>query len=169
MSSYDNFFQNSKLWMISLKTLHQPCSYDAYLCFYTLMHMPSKVLRKQCRVWLSYTNLASLHKMLISSEAMRHPIRILDTFLEHQKAILSIFESRRNIRVNLGNTWSISVDSSVDQNLWKDGYYAHIWARVVLKYEFLWPIFFRNSKIWIISFQTHYQPCSYGGIFRVDL
>ena len=123
--------------------------------------MPSKVLKKLCRVWFLYTNLASFHKMLISSEAMRHPIRMLDMVLEHLKVILLVFESRRNIRVSLGNTWSTSVDPIVDQKVWKYEYYAHIWARVVLKYEFLWPIFFRNSKIWIISFQTHYQPCFY--------
>ena len=101
------------------------------------------------------------HKMLISSEAMRHPIKMLDTVLERLKVILLVFESCRNIRASLGNTWSISVDSSVDHNVWKYEYYAHIWACVVLKYEFLWPIFFRNWKIWIVNFQTHYQPCSY--------
>ena len=41
-------------------------------------------------------------------------IRMLDTVLEHQNAILLIFESRRNIRVSLGNTWSTSVDLIVD-------------------------------------------------------
>ena len=114
-----------------------------------------------CHVWFVYTNLASSHQILISSEAMRHPVRMFDTVLEHQKVILSVFESHRNIPVSLGNTWSTSVDPSVDQNMWKYEYYAYIWVRVVLKYEFLWQIFFRNSKIWIISFQTHYQPCCY--------
>ena len=117
--------------------------------------------QKTCRARFLCTNLASFHKMLISSEAMRHPIKMLDTVLEHLKVILLVFESCRNIRASLGNTWSISVDSSVDHNVWKYEYYAHIWARVVLKYEFLWPIFFRNWKIWIVNFQTHYQPCSY--------
>ena len=106
----------------------------------------------------NYANLASFHKMLISSQAMMYRIRMFNTVLEHLKVILLVFQNSRNIRVSLGNTWSISVVLSVDRNVWKYEYYADIWARVVLNYEFLWPIFFRNSKEWIISFLTHYQP-----------
>ena len=86
-------------------------------------------------------------KVLISSEAMRHCIRMFDTILERPKVIIWVFESPRNIPVSLGNIWSTFIDPSADQNVWKYEYYAHIWARVVLKYEFLWPIFFRNSKV----------------------
>ena len=62
-------------------------------------------------------NLASLHKMLISSQAMMHSIRMFDTVLEHPKAMLLVFESRRNIPVSLGNTWPTFVDPNVDQNV----------------------------------------------------
>ena len=48
---------------------------------------------------------------------MMHPIRTIDTVLEHLKVILSVFESHRDIPVSLGNTWSTSVDPNVDQNV----------------------------------------------------
>ena len=53
-------------------------------------------------------NQTQTQKVLISSEAMGHRTRMFDTDLEHQKVILLIFESRRNIRVSLGSTWPIS-------------------------------------------------------------
>ena len=65
----------------------------------------------------NYANLASFHKMLISSEAMRHPVTGLDTVLGHQKFILLVFESHWNIPVSLGNIWSTFIDPSVDQNV----------------------------------------------------
>ena len=56
-------------------------------------------------------------KMLISSEAMGHRMRMFDTVLERPKVILLVFESHRNTPVMLGNTWPTSVDPSVDQNV----------------------------------------------------
>ena len=56
-------------------------------------------------------------KMLISSEAMWHPMRMFDTVLERPKVILLVFESHRNTLVILGNTWSTSVDLIVHQNV----------------------------------------------------
>ena len=67
--------------------------------------MPSKVLKKQCCVWLLYANLTSFHKMLISSEAMRHPIRMFDAVLERPKVINLVPKSHRNILVIIDNTW----------------------------------------------------------------
>ena len=55
--------------------------------------------------------------MLISSEAIWHPVTVLDTVLEHQKVILLVSESHRNIPVSLGNIWSTFIDPSVDQNV----------------------------------------------------
>ena len=126
--------------------------------------MLSKNLKKQCYVWFQYANLASWHQMMISSETtrlFRYPIGMLGTILERQKVMLLVFESHRNTLFNLGNTLSTSVDLRVDQNAWKYGYCGDISPRVVLDDEFLWSIFFRNSKKWTISFLTHYQPCSY--------
>ena len=71
---------------------------------------------KQYRVWFLYINLASFHKMLISSQAMMYPTRMIDTVLEHLKVIILVFESHRDIPVSLGNTWSTFVDLNVDQN-----------------------------------------------------
>ena len=48
------------------------------------------------------------HKLLISSEAMGHRMRMLDTVLERPKFILFIFASHMNVM--LGNIWSLFVD-----------------------------------------------------------
>ena len=53
-------------------------------------------------------------KVLTSTEAIRHRMRMFDTVLERPKVILLVCESRRNILVMLGNTWSTSVDLIVD-------------------------------------------------------
>ena len=122
------------------------------------------MLKKQCYVWFQYANLASWHQISILSETtrlFRHPIGMLGTILERQKVMLLVFESHRNTPFNLGNTLSTTIDLRVGQNVWKYGYYGHISPRVVLDDEFLWSIFFRNSKKWTMSFLTHYQPCSY--------
>ena len=59
-------------------------------------------------------NQIQTQKLLISSEAMGHGMRIFDTVLEPPKVILLVCESRRNILVMLGNIWSTSVDIIVD-------------------------------------------------------
>ena len=43
-------------------------------------------------------------------------MKMLDTVLERQEVILSVFESPRNIPVSLENTGSTSVDFTVDQD-----------------------------------------------------
>ena len=53
-------------------------------------------------------------KVLISSEAMGHDMRMFDTVLERPKVILLVFESHRNIPVMFGNIWSTSVEPTVD-------------------------------------------------------
>ena len=53
-------------------------------------------------------------KVLASTEAIRHRMRMFDTVLERPKVILVLFESYRNILVMLGNTWSTPVDLIVD-------------------------------------------------------
>ena len=59
-------------------------------------------------------NQTQTQKVLISSEAMGHLMRMFDTVLERLKVILLVFESHRNIPVMLGNIWSTSVDLTVD-------------------------------------------------------
>ena len=59
-------------------------------------------------------NQTQTQKVLISSEAMGHRMRMFDTVLERPKVILSICESRSNPAVMLGNIWSTSVDLIVD-------------------------------------------------------
>ena len=59
-------------------------------------------------------NLTQTKKVLISSEAMRHRVRIFDSGLERPKVIVLVFESHGNIPVMLGNTWPTSVDLIVD-------------------------------------------------------
>ena len=61
-------------------------------------------------------NQTQTQKVLISSEAMGHRMRTLDTVLERPKVILLVFESHMNIPVMLGNIWSTSIDLIVDQN-----------------------------------------------------
>ena len=56
-------------------------------------------------------NQTQTQKVLISSEAMGHRMRTLDTVLERPKVILLVFETHINILVMLGNIWSTSVDS----------------------------------------------------------
>ena len=53
-------------------------------------------------------------KVLISSEAMGHRMRVFDTVLELPKVILLVFESHMNIPVMLGSFWSTSVGLIVD-------------------------------------------------------
>ena len=59
-------------------------------------------------------NQTQTQKVLISSEAMGHHMKTVDTVLERPKVILLVFESRRNISVMLGNIWSTFVDLIVD-------------------------------------------------------
>ena len=59
-------------------------------------------------------NQTQTQKVLISSEAMGHLMKMFDTVLECPKVILLVFETHRNIRVMLGNIWSTSVDLIVD-------------------------------------------------------
>ena len=59
-------------------------------------------------------NLAQTQKVLISSEAMRHRMRMYDTVSERPKVILLVLESHRNIHGMLGNIWSTSADLTVD-------------------------------------------------------
>ena len=59
-------------------------------------------------------NQTQTQKVLISSEAMGHRMRMFDTVLERPKVILSVLESHMNIPVMLGNIWSTSVDLIVD-------------------------------------------------------
>ena len=59
-------------------------------------------------------NQTQTQKVLISSEAMGHHMKTVDTVLERAKVILLSFESRRNISVMLGNIWSTSADLIVD-------------------------------------------------------
>ena len=59
-------------------------------------------------------NQTQTQKVLISSEAMGHRMRVFDTVLERPKVILLVFESHMNIPVMLGNIWSTSVDLIVD-------------------------------------------------------
>ena len=59
-------------------------------------------------------NQTQTQKVLISSEAMGHRMRMFDTALERPKVILLVCESRRNIPVILGNIWSTFFDLIVD-------------------------------------------------------
>ena len=45
-------------------------------------------------------------KVLASTEAMVHRMRMFDTVLEHPNVIIFVFESHMNIPEILGNTWS---------------------------------------------------------------
>ena len=45
-------------------------------------------------------------KVLISSDAMEHRMRMFDTVLERPKVILLVLESHKNIPVMLDNIWS---------------------------------------------------------------
>ena len=54
-----------------------------------------------------------IHKKVISSEAMRCPMRMFDRVLERPKVILLVLKSHRNILPILVNIWSTSVDSIV--------------------------------------------------------
>ena len=58
-----------------------------------------------------------IQKVFISSEAMRHRMRMFDTVLERPKTLFLVWESPRNILVILGNTWSTSVYLIVIQNV----------------------------------------------------
>ena len=51
-------------------------------------------------------NQTQTQKVLISSEAMGHHMKTVDTVLERPKVILLVLESRRSISVMLGNIWS---------------------------------------------------------------
>ena len=65
----------------------------------------------------------------ISSEILtllKHPMRILDTMLEHPRVLLIVLKSHSGIPCSLNNTLSTSVDLSVDQNVSKYEHYAHI-------------------------------------------
>ena len=59
-------------------------------------------------------NQTQTQKVLISSEAMGHRMRMFDTVLERPKVILLVFESHRSILVIVSNIWSTSVDHTVD-------------------------------------------------------
>ena len=59
-------------------------------------------------------NQTQTQKVLISSEAMGHRMRMFYTVLERPKVIFLVFESHINIPVMLGNIWSTSVDLIVD-------------------------------------------------------
>ena len=59
-------------------------------------------------------NTPQTQKVLISSEAMGHRMRMFDTVLERPDVILLVFESHRNIPVMPGSIWSTSVDLTVD-------------------------------------------------------
>ena len=61
-------------------------------------------------------NQPQTQKVLVSSEAMGHHMKMFDTVLERPKVNLLVFESRRNITVMLGNIWSTFVDLIVDLN-----------------------------------------------------
>ena len=56
-----------------------------------------------------------VQKMLISSEAMRNPMKMFDTILERLNVILLVPKSHRSILFILGNTWSTFVDLIVNQ------------------------------------------------------
>ena len=56
-------------------------------------------------------------KIMISSEMITHPIRVFDMVLEYPKVIILVPKSHRNIPVIIGNTWSTSVDLTVDKNV----------------------------------------------------
>ena len=62
-------------------------------------------------------NQTQTQKVLLSSEAMGHRMRVFDTVLERPKVILLVFESHRNTLVILCNTWSTSADLIVHQNV----------------------------------------------------
>ena len=55
--------------------------------------------------------------MLIWSEAIRHPVRMFNTVLEHPNVIILVLESHMNILDILGNTWSTSVDLIMNPNV----------------------------------------------------
>ena len=61
-------------------------------------------------------NTSQTQKVLISSEAMGHRMRMFDTVLERPEVILLVSKSHRNILVMLDNNWSTSVDLIVDSN-----------------------------------------------------
>ena len=55
-------------------------------------------------------NQTQTQKVLISSEVMRHRMRMFDTVLDRPKVILLLFETHGNIPKILGNTWATIVD-----------------------------------------------------------
>ena len=57
------------------------------------------------------------HRLLISSKAMRHDMRMFDRVLESPKVLVLVTESHRNILVIVDNTWSTSVDLIEDKNV----------------------------------------------------
>ena len=59
-------------------------------------------------------NQTQTQKVLISSEAMGHRMKMFDTVLERAKIILLAPESHRNIPVMPGNIWSTFDDLIVD-------------------------------------------------------
>ena len=62
-------------------------------------------------------NQTQTQKVLISSEAMGHRMRMFDTVLKRPKVIILVTESYRNILVIIDNTWSTSVDLIEDKNV----------------------------------------------------
>ena len=61
-------------------------------------------------------NQTQTQKVLISSEAMGHRMRMFDTVWKRPEVILLVSKSHRNILVMLGNNWSTYVDLIVDSN-----------------------------------------------------
>ena len=59
-------------------------------------------------------NQTQTQKVLMSSEAIEHCMRMFDKVLERPKVILLVFESHMNIPVMLGNIWPTSVGLIVD-------------------------------------------------------
>ena len=105
--SYD--FQRLKVWPLGVPKPYRTSSYDA------LSPLSRSTLFCDC-VWSHKfsTKSSKSQKVLTSTEAIRHCMRMFDTVLERLKVILLVFESHRNIPVMLGNTWPTSVDLIVD-------------------------------------------------------
>ena len=97
-------FQRLKVWPLGVPKPYRTSSYD----------VPSLLKRSTvCVIFWILWNQTQTQKVLVSSETMRHRMRMFDMVLERPKVLLLVLENPRNIPVILGNTWSTSVDLGV--------------------------------------------------------
>ena len=71
-------------------------------------------LKGKLRVNITFAESNTITKSVDIVRGDKPHMRMFDTVLERPKAIVSVFESQRDIPVMLDNTWSNSVDRIAD-------------------------------------------------------